>query len=189
MTKTLPFWVEETLEEGYKGPLFGCSVLGLSYVQYSLFTRALSHYCPNTVEEMNLFVWDHKSRKQKCWDSKCIISISQSPPGGAVAKNPPASAGDSGAMGSIPGLRRSPGEGNGNPLQCSCLGNSMDREAWWAVVHGVARNWMRLSMYTLLTVNNHMSLDSWDVLGCLTWPRPLLVNSSHAAQCHETSNY
>ena len=48
-------------------------------------------------------------------------------PGGSVVKNPPANAGDSG---SISGSRRSPGEGNGNPLQYSYLGNSMDRGAW-----------------------------------------------------------
>ena len=41
-------------------------------------------------------------------------------------------------MSSIPGLGRSPGEGNGNPLQYSCLGNPTDRGAWWAIVHGVA---------------------------------------------------
>ena len=41
----------------------------------------------------------------------------------------------------IPGLGRSPGEGNGNPLQYSCLENSMDREACWAAVHGVAKSW------------------------------------------------
>ena len=56
-------------------------------------------------------------------------------PGGLVVKNPPANAGD---MGSIPGLGRSPGEGNGNPLQYSCLENPMDRGAWWAPVHRVA---------------------------------------------------
>ena len=44
-------------------------------------------------------------------------------------------------LGSVPGSRRSPGEGNGNPLQDSCLGNPMDRRAWWATVHGVAKNW------------------------------------------------
>ena len=44
----------------------------------------------------------------------------------------------------IPGLGRSPGEGNGNPLQYSCLENSMDRGAWQAVVHGVAKNQTRL---------------------------------------------
>ena len=50
-------------------------------------------------------------------------------PGGSVVKNPPANARDAG---SIPGLGKSPGEGNGNPLQYSCLGNPMDRGAWWA---------------------------------------------------------
>ena len=57
-------------------------------------------------------------------------------PGCSVVKNPPANAGD---VGSIPGLGRSPGEENGNPLQYSCLGNPMDRGAWWAVVHGVTK--------------------------------------------------
>ena len=57
-------------------------------------------------------------------------------PGGSVVKNPPANAGD---VGLIPGSGRSPGEGNGNPLQYSCLGNPMDREAWWATVHGVTK--------------------------------------------------
>ena len=51
-------------------------------------------------------------------------------------KNPPATAG---ATGSIPGLGISPGEGNGNPFQYSCLENPMDRGACWAIVHGVAR--------------------------------------------------
>ena len=57
-------------------------------------------------------------------------------PGGSAVKNPPANAGDSGF---IPGSGRSPGEENGNPLQYSCLGNAMDRGAWWATVHGVAK--------------------------------------------------
>ena len=47
--------------------------------------------------------------------------------------------------GLIPGLRRSPGEGNGKPLQYSCPENSMDRKAWWATVHGVTKNRARLS--------------------------------------------
>ena len=53
-----------------------------------------------------------------------------------LAKNLPANAG---AMSSIPGLGRSPGEGNGNPLHYYCLENSMDRGAWWAAVHGVTK--------------------------------------------------
>ena len=56
--------------------------------------------------------------------------------GGSVVKNLPANAGD---RGSIPGLGRSHGEGNGYALQYSCLGNPMDRGAWWARVHGVAK--------------------------------------------------
>ena len=55
-----------------------------------------------------------------------------------TVKNVPANAGDIRHTGSIPGSGRSPGEGNGNPLQYSCLENPMDREAWWATVHGVA---------------------------------------------------
>ena len=49
------------------------------------------------------------------------------------------SAFNSGDLGLIPGLGRFPGEGNGNPLQYSCLENSMDRGAWWAIVHGIAK--------------------------------------------------
>ena len=53
-------------------------------------------------------------------------------------KNPPVNVEEAGDAGSIPGLGRSPGEGNGNPLQYSCLDNPMDRGAWWVIVHGVA---------------------------------------------------
>ena len=59
-----------------------------------------------------------------------------------------ASACNAGDLGSIPGSRRSPGEGNGNPLQCSCLGNPMDRGAWWATVHGVTKSQTQLSNFT-----------------------------------------
>ena len=61
-----------------------------------------------------------------------------------------ASACNVGDLGSIPGSGRSPGEGNGNPLQYSCLENPMDRRAWWATIHGVAKNWTRLSNFTSL---------------------------------------
>ena len=58
-----------------------------------------------------------------------------------MVKNLPASAGDVGDVGSIPGSGRSPGEGNDNPLQYSCLENLMDRAAWRATVHEVAKSW------------------------------------------------
>ena len=57
-----------------------------------------------------------------------------------VVKNPPANPGDAGEGGSISRLGRCPGEGNGNPLQYSCLGNPMDIGAWWATLQGVARS-------------------------------------------------
>ena len=61
-----------------------------------------------------------------------------------VVKNPPANAGDTRDKGSFPGLGRSPGEGNGDPLQYSCLGNPMDRGAWRAMVHGVTKSQTQL---------------------------------------------
>ena len=62
-----------------------------------------------------------------------------------VIKNPPANAGDVGDPGSIPGSGRSPGEGNGKPLQYSCLKNPMDRGVWRATVHGAAKSRTQLS--------------------------------------------
>ena len=63
-------------------------------------------------------------------------------PCSSVGKESACSAGD---PGSIPGLGRSPGEGNGNPLQYPCLENLMDRGTWWIAVHGVAKSRVRLS--------------------------------------------
>ena len=59
--------------------------------------------------------------------------------GGAVVKNPPANTGN---MGPIPGPGRSPGGENSNSLKYSCLGNPMDRTAWWDTVQGVAKSWI-----------------------------------------------
>ena len=66
---------------------------------------------------------------------RCSIFSWESFPGGLVVKNLPASAADAGHVGSVSGSGRSPGEGNGNLLQYSCLGNPMDRGAWRATVH------------------------------------------------------
>ena len=59
-----------------------------------------------------------------------------------MVKNVPANAGDAGDMGLIPGLGRSLGAGNGNPLQYSFLDEFMDRGAWWTTVHGVSKSWI-----------------------------------------------
>ena len=106
-------------------------------------------------------------------------------PGGSVAKNLPASAGDAS---SIPGPGRSPGEGNGNPLQYSCLGNPgcngtplqysclenpMDGGAWWAAVHGVTKSRTRLRDFTFTfyfhalekEMATHSSVLAWRIPG------------------------
>ena len=69
-------------------------------------------------------------------------------PNGSVVKNPPANAED---WELITGLRRSPGEGNGNPLKYSCLGNPMDRGGWQATIHGITKE----SVLTERLNNNH----------------------------------
>ena len=66
-------------------------------------------------------------------------------PGGSVVKNLPTNARNVGDVGSIPGLGRSPGRRNGNPLQYSCLGNPMNRGAWWATVQQAAKSQIQLS--------------------------------------------
>ena len=78
-----------------------------------------------------------------------------------------------GDQGWIPGSGRSPGEGNGNPLQYSCLENPMDGGAWKAAVHGVAKSWTRLSDFTFTfhfhalekEMATHSSVLAWRILG------------------------
>ena len=88
--------------------------------------------------------------------SKRIIPILWTSQGLLMVKNPLANAGDATDSGLIPGLGRSPGEGNGNPLQYSCLENSMDRGPWQAIVHGAAKRWTQLKQ---LSSPTHMDLN------------------------------
>ena len=74
------------------------------------------------------------------WGKLPPVSIWPGFPGVSVVKNSPANAEAAGGSSSIPGSERSPGEGNGNPLQYSCLGNPIDRGAWWATDQGVAKS-------------------------------------------------
>ena len=78
-----------------------------------------------------------------------------------VVKNPPANSGDLREVGSIPGSGRSPGGGNGDPLQYSCLDNPMDRGAWQATVHGFAKSWTWLSDWA--HVRCGFGLSIWSV--------------------------
>ena len=83
--------------------------------------------------------WSHKES-----DTVGRLTLSR---GALAVKNPPASAGDAGDTSSIPGSGRSPGGGNGNPLQCSCLGNPVDRGAWWAASMRSKKSRLRMSTH------------------------------------------
>ena len=80
---------------------------------------------------------------------------------------------DTGDTGSVSGSGRSPGEGNGTPLQYSCLENPMGRGAWWAAVHGVAESWTRISDFTFTfhfhalekEMATHSSILAWRIPG------------------------
>ena len=85
---------------------------------------------------------------------------------GSVGKILPASAGNAREMGSIPGSGRSPREGKSNPFQYSCLENPMDRGAWWATVHGVAKSrtqLKRLSTHACTTLIQKVSEKRWSM--------------------------
>ena len=95
---------------------------------------------------------------------------------GAVVKNTPANAGDTGDLGSIPGSGRSHGEGNGNLLQYSCLGNLMDRGTWQATVHGVAKNWKWQSDWACTHTHTHTYFNIPPKLKCIYPSKKLYHN-------------
>ena len=80
---------------------------------------------------------------------KACLYYSEGFPGDSVGKEPACNVGDAEDVGSILGLGRSPGGGHGNLLQYSCLGNPLDRGAWWATVHKVTKNWTRLKISSM----------------------------------------
>jgi len=100
-----------------------------------------------------------------------VLLHSKGFPGGSVGK---VSACNEGEPCLIPGLGRSSGEGNGNPLQYSCLKNSMDRGAWWATVHGVTKSWTQLSNWHFHCIaRNEQSLDKLKMYTRFILPKPV----------------
>ena len=89
-----------------------------------------------------------------------------------MVKNGPANAEDTRDVGMIPESGRSPGEGNGNPLQYSCLENPMDRGAWWAAFHGVSKSRVQLTTHTFIYL--FIFMMQTDLFVCIT------VRSRHA---------
>ena len=99
------------------------------------------------------------------------LMIKEGFPGGTVVKNPPPSAGDTREEGLIPVLGRSPGVGNGNPLQYSCLENFMDRVAWQATIHCVTKSQKWLSIHNSMMIKSRESCLVWLALPniCFLW--------------------
>ena len=107
----------------------------VTFIKFSPFGFVIGVYVhrnipPSEVKNyfLSVFLWFHIFT--------CNYLIYMGFPGSSVVKNPPVKEGDAAL---IPGLRRSPGKGNGNPLKYSCLGNPMDREAWQVKVHEVPK--------------------------------------------------
>ena len=88
--------------------------------------------------------WDHAVFVFLCLAYLLQIMSSRGLPGGTSDKESTCNTGETRGAGSISGSGRTPEGGNGNPLQYSCLGNLIDRRAWWATVDGVAMNWTQL---------------------------------------------
>ena len=97
-----------------------------------------------------------------------------------MVKNPSANTRDAG---STPGLGRSPGEANGDPLQYFCLENPMDREAWWTTVHGVAKSHTRLSDFTFFLLSPTGRCSKLGVLLLMT-DQSLLPSFSKLVDLH-----
>ena len=138
-------------------PLFDLKVF---YVFLLLFQQSW-----NSFRGLYFSIWALSS-----WASQVLL----------VVKSLPANAGEVRGSGSIPGLGRSPGEGNGNPLQYSCLGNPMARGAWWAIVHEVVKSWMHLSTHIFLHTNcqshkTHLSFSEINTVFTQLFSLPLTI--------------
>ena len=121
----------------YTGRFLLLSHLGRDNIQWEAAVRACYLKIWQLMPKRTVFsrVWGQGITGFHCKSFNILFEFNTLPCS-SVGKESACNAGD---PGSIPGLGRSPGEGNGNPLQYSCLENLMDRGAWWATVHGVAR--------------------------------------------------
>ena len=114
--------------------------------------------CENFIKDRDRIHWKKRKTVQKLVQPVIRLGKIVLSPGGSEVK---ASACNAGDLGSIPGLGRSPGEGDGNPLQYSCLENPMDREVRWATVYGVAKSRTQLSDFTFtFSFSLHTKINS-----------------------------
>jgi len=120
--------------------------------------RAIGKYDVPRVTEVGMCEAHQRVVRRPAWkEKKSPLGSEMEFPGGSDGKDSACNAGDPSL---IPGLGRFPGEGNGNPLQYSCLENPMDRGTWWATVHGVAKSQTGLSDFTLGTRSLRVERDT-----------------------------
>ena len=104
-----------------------------------------------------------------------------------MIKNPPANAGSTRDVGSVPGLGRSPGEGHGNPLQYSCLENPMDRGAWWATVHRTEKSQTQMKRFSMCNICKFCQENAYWQLQDPCWKKEIestLTSSKWSAGHH-----
>ena len=145
-----------TMRETWVQSLGREDLLEKEMATYSVFLPGKSHGQQNLVGYTV-----HGVAKSRTWLSTFTFTFHTKNGASQVAlvvKNPPANAGDIGDMGSIPGWGRSPGGGHGNPLQYSCLEKLMDRGAWWATVHRIAKSQTQLKW---LSIHTHTHWEGW----------------------------
>ena len=129
-------------------------VTSLHYSMYRVYLYLYIGYLFSCIFQLVLYIFSLSIRE---WFYKFLLFLKvcisfMGFPGGSVVKTPPASTGDAGNVGSLLGLGRSPGEGNGNSLQYSCLENTMVRWRLWATVHGVAKSQIKLSNWACISL-------------------------------------
>ena len=137
-----------------------CHHLSISFAQPALIFWTDGVFSPHLHIYKTSLVAQTVKRLLTMWET-CVRSLGQEDPLGKEIETHSstllnrwagkASVYNAGDPGSIPGSGRSPGEGNGNPLQYYCLKNPRDRGAWWATVPGVTKSWTRLSDFTFLS--------------------------------------
>ena len=127
-------------------------IYGRKFITYCKANKVLNTFCDSITQRKQSLMIFLISVCVDIHTVPCCLSTALGFPGGSEVKASVCHVGD---LGQIPGLGRFPGEGHGNPLQYSCLENPMDRGAWRATVHWVAKSWKQLSDFTFHSIPLH----------------------------------
>ena len=137
-------WISQTYSSYIIETSHTLTNISVSHTSLSLMTTTLLTISMNLTFLDFTCKWDHAVFVFLCLAYLLKIMSSRGLPGGTSDKESTCNTGETRGAGSISGSGRTPEGGNGNPLQYSCLGNLIDRRAWWATVDGVTMNWTQL---------------------------------------------